>query len=265
MPVHWHAQLGIHEEKGAEEVLDTVNHHILRQGLLMRAGSLVLVFPPELASHLVDSGFTKSDVGRYVFEGTTRSKKWMKENGLQTWSPASPRLEPVEEGDEHKMYAAAGSPDDVLSVVAGGPAGAFLHIIHPFPGMGFSQPAVSQSIDLPASPHPVNLSKENHDHGNDRHDPDARSHRRVADASSGPPRPGLSTLDGKVIGLYSNTKLNATKVLEMAAEIIQQRFRRPGSCCVEDRDRVRSRHQRRGALARAGRRGPGRHRRLRRV
>jgi hypothetical protein len=34
----------------------------------------------------------------------------------------------------------------------------------------------------------------------------------------------LSTLDGKVIGLYSNTKLNATKVLEMAAEIIQQRF-----------------------------------------
>lgn len=34
----------------------------------------------------------------------------------------------------------------------------------------------------------------------------------------------LSTLDHKVIGLYSNTKLNATKVLEMAAEIIQQRF-----------------------------------------
>jgi hypothetical protein len=34
----------------------------------------------------------------------------------------------------------------------------------------------------------------------------------------------LSTLDGKVIGLYSNTKLNANKVLEMAAEIIQRRF-----------------------------------------
>ena len=34
----------------------------------------------------------------------------------------------------------------------------------------------------------------------------------------------LSTLDGKVIGLYSNGKLNATKVLEMAAEIIGQRF-----------------------------------------
>jgi len=29
----------------------------------------------------------------------------------------------------------------------------------------------------------------------------------------------LTTLDGKVVGLYTNTKLNATKVLEMAAEI----------------------------------------------
>ena len=56
-------------------------------------GSIVLVFPPELASHLVDSGFTKADVGRYVFEGTTRSKKWMKENGpadLVAGEPAPP-------------------------------------------------------------------------------------------------------------------------------------------------------------------------------
>jgi hypothetical protein len=34
----------------------------------------------------------------------------------------------------------------------------------------------------------------------------------------------LATLDGKVVGLYTNTKLNATRVLELAAEIIQQRF-----------------------------------------
>jgi hypothetical protein len=150
MPVHWHAQIGIHQEKGAEEVLDTVSHHIVRQGWLMRSGSIVLVFPPELAGHLVDSGFTKADVGRYVFERTTRSKKWMREKGLQTWSPASPRIEPVEPGDEDKMYAAAGTPEDVLSVVAGGPAGGFCHIIHPFPGMGFSHPAVSQQIELPS-------------------------------------------------------------------------------------------------------------------
>ena len=101
-----------------------------------------------MAGHLVDSGFTKQDVGRYVFERTTRSKKWMREKGLQTWSPASPRLEPVEAGDEDKLYAAAGSPEDVLSVVAGGAAGGFCHIIHPFPGLGFSHPAVSQKIEV---------------------------------------------------------------------------------------------------------------------
>jgi hypothetical protein len=44
----------------------------------------------------------------------------------------------------------------------------------------------------------------------------------------------LSTLDGKVIGLYSNTKLNANKVLEMAAEIIQQRFEPAKFVLVED-------------------------------
>ena len=147
MPVHWHAQLGVHQERGAEAILDTVNHHLLRHGLLKRVGSIVLVVPPELAGHLVDDGFTKADVGRYVFEGTRRSKRWMKENGLQTWSPASSRHEPIEEGDDDKMYAAAGTPDDVLTVVAGGPAGGFVHVIHPFPGMGFSPRAVSEVIE----------------------------------------------------------------------------------------------------------------------
>jgi len=44
----------------------------------------------------------------------------------------------------------------------------------------------------------------------------------------------LATLDGKVIGLYSNTKLNATKVLEMSAEIIRQRFEPAKFVLVED-------------------------------
>jgi hypothetical protein len=50
-----------------------------------------------------------------------------------------------------------------------------------------------------------------------------------------PAPPRLSTLDGKVIGLFSNNKLNATKVLEMAAEIIQERFRPATFLRFEDR------------------------------
>ena len=48
------------------------------------------------------------------------------------------------------------------------------------------------------------------------------------------PAARLRTLDGKVIGLYSNTKLNANKVLGMAAEIIQRRFRPARFVLVED-------------------------------
>lgn len=51
-------------------------------------------------------------------------------------------------------------------------------------------------------------------------------------AAAAPDR--LPTLDGKVIGLYSNTKLNANKVLGMAAEIIQRRFRPARFVLVED-------------------------------
>ena len=36
--------------------------------------------------------------------------------------------------------------------------------------------------------------------------------------------PKLDTLDGKVIGLFSNGKLNANLVLEMSAENIKRRF-----------------------------------------
>ena len=58
----------------------------------------------------------------------------------------------------------------------------------------------------------------------------------VASSAMQQAAPGrLSTLDGKVIGLFSNHKLNATEVLEMAAEIIQQRFRPARFLRFEDR------------------------------
>jgi hypothetical protein len=58
----------------------------------------------------------------------------------------------------------------------------------------------------------------------------------VASATTEQVAPGrLATLDGKVIGLYSNTKLNANKVLEMAAEIIQARFAPARFVLVEGR------------------------------
>lgn len=46
------------------------------------------------------------------------------------------------------------------------------------------------------------------------------------DLSAGlPPSPRLDTLDGKVVGLWSNEKLNATLLLEMIREELEQTYR----------------------------------------
>ena len=36
--------------------------------------------------------------------------------------------------------------------------------------------------------------------------------------------PRLETLHGKVVGLYSNNKLNATKLLDMCGDLLHERF-----------------------------------------
>ncbi len=38
------------------------------------------------------------------------------------------------------------------------------------------------------------------------------------------PAPRLDTLNGKVVGLYNNNKLNAAKLLEMVGDILSERY-----------------------------------------
>ena len=45
---------------------------------------------------------------------------------------------------------------------------------------------------------------------------------------SGAGAPRLDSLDGKVVGLYSNNKLNATKLLDMVGGILDERFKLKG-------------------------------------
>ena len=45
-----------------------------------------------------------------------------------------------------------------------------------------------------------------------------------ADVESSPGAPRLDSLDGKVIGLYSNRKLNADRLLDMVSGLLDERF-----------------------------------------
>ena len=45
-----------------------------------------------------------------------------------------------------------------------------------------------------------------------------------ADVESSPSAPRLDTLDGKVIGLYSNQKLNADELLDLMGGLLDEQF-----------------------------------------
>jgi hypothetical protein len=131
-----HLQLSVHHEPTAEDIVATVCHYIVGTGRLTRSGYCTLVIPPENADIFVRDGWTKADIRQAVYHGTSRTVAWVKRNGGSlTGGLMDRRGAPVLPGDEDLTAAAAGSPDDILTVVAGGPAGAFIHVLFPYGGM----------------------------------------------------------------------------------------------------------------------------------
>lgn len=128
-----HLQLSIHHEPTAEAIVDTICHNLV--GRYNRAGFLVLVVPPENAEIFVRDGWSKADIRAAIHRGTTRSVAWVKEQGHSfTGGLMDRRFPPVEPGDHEATVAVCGSPDDILVVVAGGPAGAFVQALLPYGG-----------------------------------------------------------------------------------------------------------------------------------
>jgi hypothetical protein len=138
-PTSGHIQVSAHSEHGADLIVDTIAHYLIGAGKL---GSkfCVVVVPPECAEYFVKDGWSKADVRRALFEKTSRTVAWARENGwTPTGGPIDPRGGPVLPGDEDKAVSIAASPDDILLVLAGGPAGAFIHCIVPYGGTVESQ------------------------------------------------------------------------------------------------------------------------------
>ena len=75
-----------------------------------------------------------------TISGTTRSVAWVRREGWSTTGGLGDRRggEPAA-GDEDRSLAIAGSEEDVLVVMAGGPAGAFIHALLPFAGAQVSR------------------------------------------------------------------------------------------------------------------------------
>ncbi|MEM1331834.1 MAG: hypothetical protein AAGG08_00120 [Actinomycetota bacterium] len=88
------------------------------------AGNYAIVVPPQLRAHFDAAGWSKADVRAYVFEhARIRRGEWADVGKARAVN-----------GKDDREYAAMTSPDDLLVIAAGGPAGGFGAVIPPWLG-----------------------------------------------------------------------------------------------------------------------------------
>jgi hypothetical protein len=97
-------------------------------------GNYVIVVPPQLRAHIEGAGWSKRDVAEYLFE---RAR-------VQRGEWANVGKGSVVRDRASKVHTALQSPDDLLIVAAGGPAGGFGAVIPPW--MGSKTRAVTAAI-----------------------------------------------------------------------------------------------------------------------
>ena len=88
-------------------------------------GNYVLVIPKQLREVIARAGWQKREIREYVFRNAVVRRK--------DWRAAGKEIL-VGRGDEEQEFHAFRSPDDVLVVAAGGPAGGFGVVIAPWVG-----------------------------------------------------------------------------------------------------------------------------------
>ena len=99
-------------------------------------GNYVIVIPPQLREHLQAANWSKTDIARFIHE---RARIHRRE-----WADAGKGAVVRDRGDT--VYTALPSPDQLLVVAAGGPAGGFGAVIPPW--FGHKSYAVTEPIGV---------------------------------------------------------------------------------------------------------------------
>jgi hypothetical protein len=100
------------------------------------AGSYALVIPKQMREVFRAAGWQKADIREYVFERARVVRR--------DWRAVGKAGAAVR-GDEDRVFTALRTPNDLLVVAAGGPAGGFGAIVPPW--YGSKSLAVTRSID----------------------------------------------------------------------------------------------------------------------
>jgi hypothetical protein len=126
-----------------EEILETfaaeMRHNMLTYSVW--SGSYVVIIPKQLRELLVAAGWQKQDIREYIY----RSARVFRRD----WATVGKANIVHRSGGPDQEFTALRSPDDLLVVAAGGPAGGFGVVIPPW--LGSKAQAMTHAIELPAT------------------------------------------------------------------------------------------------------------------
>jgi hypothetical protein len=89
------------------------------------AGNYALVLPGQPRDVLTAAGWTKQDIREYIFQSARVQRRQWRDVGKAAIAARR---------DEERIYTALRTPDDLLVIAAGGPAGGFAAIVPPWYG-----------------------------------------------------------------------------------------------------------------------------------
>jgi hypothetical protein len=126
-----------------EDILETfaadMRHNMLTYSVW--AGSYALVIPTQLREILVAAGWQKADVREYIHRAARVVRR--------DWATVGKAAIVHGRGGPDQEFTALRSPEDLLVVAAGGPAGGFGAVIPPW--FGAKAQAVTQAVETPAA------------------------------------------------------------------------------------------------------------------
>jgi hypothetical protein len=100
----------------------------------LHAGNYAVVIPRQLREHIQAAGWSKADIASFLFERARIPRR--------EWADVGKGAVVRDRGDS--IYPALESPDHLLVVAAGGPAGGFGAVIPPW--LGHKSQAVTMAI-----------------------------------------------------------------------------------------------------------------------
>ena len=109
-----------------EQILDTFVAEIKSsmRHYSIWAGNFAIVVPPQLRAHFEGANWSKADIRNYVFENARVHRR--------DWADCGKGMVVGDRGDQE--YAALPTPEHLLVIAAGGPAGGFGAVIPPWFG-----------------------------------------------------------------------------------------------------------------------------------